>query len=82
VKAMGIFDAFKKKEKSEEDKAKEAEAQKLKQKATPQIDIANSKYPDETCAVCSQKGCDKKWGGQYWHKKCLRSVKGMARDMI
>jgi len=82
VKTMGIFDVFKKKEKSEEDKAKEAEAQKLKQKATPQIDIANSKYPDETCAVCSQKGCDKKWGGQYWHKKCLRSVKGMARDMI
>jgi len=79
---MAIFDVFKKKEKSEEDKAKEAETQKLKQKATPQIDIANSKYPDETCAVCSQKGCDKKWGGQYWHKKCLRSVKGMARDMI
>lgn len=73
---MGIFDAFKKKEKTEE------EIKLEKKKESQQIDIANSKYPKETCAVCSQPGCDKKWGGQYWHKKCLRSVKGMARDMV
>jgi hypothetical protein len=40
------------------------------------------KNPEETCALCNQKGCDKKWGGQYWHKKCLRSTKGMAKGMI
>ncbi len=70
---MGIFDTFKKKKKLDTETNK---------KKVPQIDIANSKYPEETCAVCGQKGCDKKWGGQYWHKKCLRSVKGMAKDMI
>jgi len=79
---MAIFDMFKKKEKTEEEKQKELELQKQKAKAIPQIDLANSKYPKEACAVCSQPGCDKKWGGQYWHKKCLRSVKGMAKDMV
>lgn len=69
---MGIFNAFKKKDKEEKEKTK----------PTPQIDLQNSKYPNETCAVCNQLGCDKKWGGQYWHKKCLRSVKGMAKDMV
>ncbi len=69
---MAILDMFKKKEKTkEETKTK-----------TPQIDLENCKYPNETCAVCNQPGCDKKWGGQYWHKKCLRSVKGMAKDML
>lgn len=69
---MAIFDVFKKKEKPKEEiKAK-----------TPQIDLAKAKYPHENCAVCNQPGCDKKWGGQYWHKKCLRSVKGMAKDML
>jgi len=63
------FNLFKKKEKKET-------------KKEYQIDLVNSKYPDETCALCSQKGCDKKWGGQYWHKKCLRSTKGMAKGMI
>lgn len=65
---MGLFDKFKKKEKPET--------------KTKQIDLVNSKYPEEICAVCNQKGCDKKWGGQYWHKKCLRSAKGIAKNMI
>jgi hypothetical protein len=64
-----VFGLFKKKEKKEEVQEK-------------RIDFSNSKYPEETCALCSQKGCDKKWGGQYWHKKCLRSTKGMAKGMI
>ena len=65
---MGIFDAFKKKEKTEEEKKKIEELKKQMEKPVAQIDLANSKYPDQVCAVCSQKGCDKKWGGQYWHK--------------
>ena len=47
-----------------------------------EIDLVNSKYKTDTCALCSKPGCDKKWGGQYWHKKCLRSAKGMAKGMI
>jgi hypothetical protein len=64
------FNLFKKKEENKENKKQN------------QIDLVNSKYPNEICALCNQKGCDKKWGGQYWHKKCLRSAKGMAKGMI
>ncbi len=64
---------FKKIFKKKEEKPKE----KVKQ-----IDLANAKYPNEICALCNQPGCDKKWGGQYWHKKCLRATKGMAKGMI
>jgi hypothetical protein len=46
------------------------------------INLADAKYPEETCALCNQKGCDKKWGGQYWHKKCLRNTKSIAKGMI
>jgi len=37
-----------------------------------------SEYPVEKCAVCGQENCDKKFAGQYWHKKCLRVVKKKA----
>lgn len=75
---LGIKDAFKRafsrKEEKEVKEAKEIEAQK--QRAEP------AKYPDETCALCGQPGCDKKWAGQYWHKKCLRNMRKTARGMI
>ena len=64
------FNLFKKKEKTEE------------KNKTPEIDLTLCKYPNETCALCNKPGCDKKWGGQYWHKKCLRSAKGMAKGMV
>ena len=37
---------------------------------------------DEECSVCGAAGTEKKWMGQYWHKKCLRAVKKGARKMI
>jgi len=52
------------------------------EKPKNEIDLINAKYKNEVCALCSKPGCDKKWGGQYWHKKCLRSAKGMAKGMI
>jgi len=52
------------------------------EKQKNEIDLINAKYKTEVCALCSKPGCDKKWGGQYWHKKCLRSAKGMAKGMI
>lgn len=41
-----------------------------------------AKYPYETCALCNQPACDVKWGGQYWHKKCLRSMRKAASTML
>jgi len=60
---------------------KKKEEEKPTNKNT-EIDLVNSKYKNDVCALCSKPGCDKKWGGQYWHKKCLRSAKGMAKGMI
>ena len=44
--------------------------------------VSNVKYPDETCALCGGKGCDKKWAGQYWHKKCMRIMRKSAKGML
>lgn len=42
----------------------------------------NSKYSQESCALCSKKGAEKKWAGQFWHKKCYRKMRGMAKGMF
>lgn len=34
------------------------------------------------CSACNKPGADKKYGGQYWHKKCLRKTRKMAKSMI
>jgi hypothetical protein len=36
----------------------------------------------EPCALCGKAPSDKKWAGQYWHKKCLRRAKKGAMKMI
>ncbi|MEK6941585.1 MAG: hypothetical protein AABW85_01900 [archaeon] len=36
----------------------------------------------ETCALCGKGETDKKWAGQFWHKKCLRTVKKGAGKML
>ncbi|MEM0360436.1 MAG: hypothetical protein QXK06_03840 [Candidatus Diapherotrites archaeon] len=41
-----------------------------------------AKYPFETCALCNQPGCEKKWAGQYWHKKCMRQMRKTAKGMV
>lgn len=63
-----VFNLFKKKKTKEDIKDKS-------------IDLVNSRFPDETCALCSYKGCEKKWGGQYWHKKCLKTMKSTAKSL-
>lgn len=60
-------------EKAEEKEEKEKEEEKR---------ISESKYPNEPCALCSGKGCDKKWAGQYWHKKCMRTMRKKAKGMV
>ena len=64
---MGILDRFKKKEEQEAEQKQEV----------PVV----GKY-EQTCALCSKPGTEKKWMGQYWHKKCMRVAKKGAKRMI
>lgn len=36
----------------------------------------------ESCALCGGTGAEKKWAGQAWHKRCLRSARKGAKKMI
>ncbi len=66
---MGIFDIFRRKEKREKEEVKETE-----EAEEPHI-----------CALCGQEikpGEGKYYGGQWWHKKCLRKARKMAKSMI
>ncbi len=37
---------------------------------------------NEPCALCGATATEKKWAGQYWHKKCIRKSKKIAKGMI
>jgi len=37
---------------------------------------------NEPCGLCGKSPTDKKWGGQYFHKKCFRRMKKGAKGMI
>jgi len=37
---------------------------------------------DEPCSLCNKAPTDKKWGGQYFHKKCFRKMKKGAKGML
>jgi len=52
-----------------------------KTKADLSKQTPEGKY-SEACSFCGNPGSDKKWMGQYWHTKCLRSVKKGARKML
>ncbi|MDD3084142.1 MAG: hypothetical protein PHP82_03905 [Candidatus ainarchaeum sp.] len=45
------------------------------------VEIEQGKY-NEQCSVCGKSPCDKKWGGQYFHKKCFRKIKKMGKGML
>ncbi|MBU2100137.1 hypothetical protein KKG83_04785 [Candidatus Micrarchaeota archaeon] len=63
---MGLTDLFKKKEGEE----------KKEEKEEPQ-----GKY-SQACALCGAEGTDKKWAGQYWHKRCQRKARKSAKSMF
>jgi hypothetical protein len=44
-------------------------------------DNVSGKY-NEACSLCGKSPTDKKWGGQYFHKKCFRKMKKMGKGMI
>ena len=41
-----------------------------------------SKFAAENCALCQKPGSEKKWSGNFWHKKCYRRMRGMAKGMV
>lgn len=44
--------------------------------------LAEASEKETECAACGEPGADRKYGGQMWHKKCLRKVKKQARKMF
>ena len=36
----------------------------------------------EACSLCGKAPTDKKWGGQYFHKKCFRRMRKGASKML
>ncbi|MEM0372744.1 MAG: hypothetical protein QXO69_02825 [archaeon] len=67
---MGLLGRiFKKEEKRFSEKEKSSEE-------------AKSENANRICSACNQPGADKSFGGQQWHKKCLRKMRKMAKGMI
>ncbi len=67
---MGFLDSLKAKKSEVEEKKEGEESSK-----------AAGKY-SEACALCGGSGTEKKWMGQYWHRKCVRLARKGARKMI
>jgi hypothetical protein len=67
---MGFLDSL---------KAKKEEIEEKKDGEGPSS--GSGKY-SEPCALCGGQGTDKKWMGQYWHRKCARSARKGARRMV
>jgi hypothetical protein len=37
---------------------------------------------NEPCSLCNKAPTDKKWGGQYFHKKCFRKLRKTGSKML
>lgn len=68
---MGLLDKLKAKKEELEEKKKEDTTEEEEE----------DRY-GESCGFCGDQGADKKWLGQYFHKKCLRKLKKGAKKMI
>lgn len=38
-------------------------------------DVAKSRHPKKYCKLCGQPGCEVKFAGFYFHKRCLRQIR-------
>jgi hypothetical protein len=47
----------------------------------PSLVMPDGKYED-ACALCGEGKTEKKWMGQYWHKKCVRAAKKQSKKML
>jgi hypothetical protein len=52
----------------------------VKEESTEE-DVPEGKY-NEPCALCGKAPTEKKWGGQFFHKKCYRRIKKGAAKML
>lgn len=43
--------------------------------------MGGNTYP-EACSLCGKTETEKKWMGQYWHKKCLRNARKAGKRMM
>ena len=55
---------------------------KKEEKESVEVGSNDSDKYGESCAMCGQPSAEKKWMGQYWHKKCLRKSKKYAKGML
>jgi hypothetical protein len=72
---MGFLDFLKKKE-------EKTPEEKVGKKAEKPVEAEEETGFNEPCALCGKAGTEKKWAGQYWHKKCLRAARKGAKGMI
>ena len=73
---MGILGKLFKSEEPEEKEQREKE--EFKQK----VSEAQAAENEKICSACNQPGANKKFGGQNWHKQCLRRARKMAKKMV
>ena len=81
---MGLLDFLKKKpaQKQTEEKTADTGPQKFSMSKSKKEEETDEEVSSEVCALCNAAGADKKWAGQWWHKRCLRSSRKMARGMV
>ena len=78
---MGFLDFLKKKD----EKGPETAGKKTEKKPAGKKEETGEEADEgfnEPCALCNKAGTDKKWAGQYWHVRCLRSARRGAKGMI
>ena len=76
---MGLLDGFMKKKENEEIESKEDSNKGTNSNSE---EVPEGKYPDQECSFCGKLNADKKWMGQFFHKKCLRKLKKGAKKML
>jgi hypothetical protein len=52
---------------------------KKEEKAAEEAPAEQSEQSGPPCSFCGRVGADRKFGGQWWHKKCLRNGKKEMR---
>jgi len=63
---------------SEEEKQQKQEEEKI---VAEQKELYDPEKGPE-CSMCGQPGADKRFGGMYFHKRCLRKTRKQAKGMI
>ncbi len=76
---MGLLDKLK----GKKDGASESrEIEEDEENQDVREDSNEAKYAESTCALCGGTECDKKWAGQFWHKKCYRKMRKAGKGML